>query len=198
MVGGALVIAYLDPAVLDMRPLDALRLVDLGFPIPDVDPGGAVRKERDKSSVEPARAASSGGASVGSDSVVATVEFGAVSGVPPGACPSEAELWAARLVNFKGSDLLQPLHGRDGFYHLVQDQVTVDGILSEELPPDEYYCELSEVLRRKFPLADPTLIDRPRGAPGRSLRHRHSLCVELRDCEVSVGAGSSEVGRRDR
>jgi hypothetical protein len=157
--GGALVIAYLDPAVPDMRPLDALRLVDLGFPIPYVDPGGAVRKERDKSSVEPAQAASSGGASVGSDSVAAAVEFGAVSGVPPGACPSESELWAARLVNFKGSDLLQPLHGRDGFYHLVQDQATVDGILSEELPPDEYYCELSEVLRRKFPLADPTLID---------------------------------------
>jgi hypothetical protein len=71
----------------------------------------------------------------------------------------EAELWAARLVNFKGSDLLQPLQGRDGIYHLVQDQVTVGGILSEQLPPDEYYCELSEVLRRKFPLADPTLID---------------------------------------
>jgi hypothetical protein len=41
----------------------------------------------------------------------------------------------------------------------VQDQVTVDRILGEELPPDEYYCELAEVLRRKFPLADPTLID---------------------------------------
>ena len=133
----ALVIAYLDPAVPDMRPLEALRLVDLGFPIPYVDPGGAVRKERDKSSVESAQAVGSGGASAGADSMAATVEPGAVSGVPRGACPSEAELWAARLVNFKGSDLLQPLGGRDGIYHFVQDQVTVDGILSEELPPDE-------------------------------------------------------------
>jgi hypothetical protein len=39
--------------------------------------------------------------------------------------------------------LLQPLSGRDGVYHLVQDQETVDKILGEELPPDEYYCELS-------------------------------------------------------
>ena len=93
--------------------------------------------------------------------MVPTVELGAVSGVPCGACPSEAELWAARLVNSKGSDLLQPLQGRDGIYHLVQDQVTVDRILGEELPPDEYYCKLTEVLRRKFPLADPTL-DLPR------------------------------------
>ena len=35
----------------------------------------------------------------------------------------------------------------------------MEKIFAEELPPDEYYNQLGEVLRRKFPSADPKLLE---------------------------------------
>ena len=131
--GGAEIIAYLDPAVPHLSPLEALRLVDQGFRIPYVDPGGAVEPRRSAVDERPPE-------DIGPDSKQEIADAVAVATDPASgedrgrAFPSEAELWAARLVNAGGSDLLQPLVSRDGVYHLVQDQETVDKILSEELP----------------------------------------------------------------
>ena len=133
---GTLVIAYLDPEAPRLRPLDALRLVDRGFRIPYVDPGGAVQKEREARSGRPPER-NGPGDELGNGSSVAVMSESTQGKVACEALPSEDELWAARLVNSSGSDLLQPLSGRDGVYHLVQDQEAVDRILREELPPDE-------------------------------------------------------------
>ena len=44
-------------------------------------------------------------------------------------------------------------------FHLVQDRDVIDEVFAAELPPEEYYDDLKEVLRRKFPGADPALLD---------------------------------------
>ena len=67
-------------------------------------------------------------------------------------------LWCSRLLR-PASDALQPLHNRDGLYHLVQDRPGLERILAEELPPEEYYDELARILRAKFPRADPKLVE---------------------------------------
>ena len=43
--------------------------------------------------------------------------------------------------------------------HLVQDKEELDRIFAEELPPDEYYNQLGAVLQKKFPNADPALLE---------------------------------------
>ena len=48
---------------------------------------------------------------------------------------------------------------QDSLYHLVQDEKTVESILCDEVPPDEYYEQLGPVLQKKWPRADEQLID---------------------------------------
>ena len=44
-------------------------------------------------------------------------------------------------------------------FHLIQDDALIAKIHTEELPADEYYDLLGPVLQRKFPGADPTLVE---------------------------------------
>ena len=58
-------------------------------------------------------------------------------------------------------DLIFPMREGewDHINHLVQDDKVISHILEEELPPDEYYEELREVLSKRYPEADPLLAD---------------------------------------
>ena len=47
----------------------------------------------------------------------------------------------------------------DKVFHLVQDEPLIARIHNEELPPDSYYEELAPYLQRKFPKADPDLVE---------------------------------------
>ena len=64
---------------------------------------------------------------------------------------------SATTVSAGGAEPSQ--YTSDEVYHLVQDDNVISHIHNEELPPDCYYDELKEVLRRKFPKASPGLID---------------------------------------
>ena len=71
----------------------------------------------------------------------------------------DRELWHERVARL-GEDLVGASMDKDeGIYHLVQDRPVVEGIMSKELPPDEYYVKLGAWLVREFPLADPELIE---------------------------------------
>ena len=135
---GVLLIGCFSRDAVRLPPRIALRLVDQGFRIPFLDPGGAVAldvlgavTEESKPGAEQTRSGDL----------------------------SEEDLWAARVLSQPGADLLQPMSYGDQVYHLVQDKGVIDSITEDELPPDEYYVELGEWLRKQFPLADPALVE---------------------------------------
>ena len=51
------------------------------------------------------------------------------------------------------------MFARDSLCHIVQDEGLCSHIFSYVLPPEEYYEELTAVLLKKFPKADPALVD---------------------------------------
>ena len=58
------------------------------------------------------------------------------------------------------SPVLTPLMPKDEqVSHLIRDDALIARIHLEELPPDEYYDLLGPVLQKKFPGADPTLVE---------------------------------------
>ena len=71
----------------------------------------------------------------------------------------EQEMWAERVSTLTDDPVQAPLERAEGVYHLVQDRPVIEKIQEEELPPDEYYEALGHWLAKKFPKADPSLLE---------------------------------------
>ena len=71
----------------------------------------------------------------------------------------EQELWAERVSTLTDDPVQAPLERAEGVYRLVQGRPVIETIQEAELPPDEYYDALRRWLVKKFPKADPSLLE---------------------------------------